>query len=151
MLPEAQAYSDRLRDRRKEILKCVQGLDAAGLEWKPRMPDTNSLAVLAFHSLGAERNWLHAVVGQKAIERNREAEFRVRAKDVISLPAMYAAVAEESEQILAALAPEELNAVRAYRNRDLTVRWCILHVLEHYSEHLGQMWLTRQLYENSRD
>lgn len=151
MLPEVLSYVDRLRDRRKEILKCVQDLDAAALQWRPPMPDTNSLAVLAFHSLGAERQWLHAVVGNRTIQRDREAEFRARAQDVASLPVMVAAVAEESERILTALTPAELDARRTHRNRDLSVRWCILHILEHYSEHLGQMWLTRQWYENSRD
>jgi hypothetical protein len=26
------------------------------------------------------------------------------------------------------------------------VRWCILHVIEHYAQHLGHMQLTRQLW-----
>lgn len=146
MLPEVQTYIERLRDRRMEIVKATYDLDAPALEWKPPLPDTNSLIVLAVHSLGAERNWLQAVVGNKTIERDRAAEFRARAQMAPVLPSLYETVAKESEKILAALTEEEMDAVRPYRNQSYSVRWCILHVLEHYSEHLGQMWLTRQLY-----
>ncbi len=148
MLPEVQSYVDRLRDRRNEVLKVISDLDAEALEWKPPLPDTNSLIVLAVHSLGAERNWIHAVAGQKAIERDRAAEFRARGQMAPVLPSLYDTATKESEKILSALTAEDLDAMRTHRNRQASVRWCILHVLEHYSEHLGQMWLTRQLYAN---
>ncbi len=150
MLPEVQTYVDRLRDRRTEVLRAVQDLELDGLDWKPPVPDTNSLIVLAVHSLGAERQWLHAVIGNRMIERDRDAEFRAHGQIVTVLADLYATAANESEGILAALTSEELDAMRTYRSHTHSVRWCILHVLEHYSEHLGQMWLTRQLYENRR-
>ncbi len=151
MLPEVQSYIERLRDRRAEILKVIEGLDAAALDWTPLPGAANSLVVLAVHSVGAERNWLHGVVGQQEIERDRDAEFRARAPEAAALKAMYAAVALQSEQVLAALTEQELGASRTSRQgRTVGVRWAILHILEHYSEHLGQMQLTRQLYENQR-
>ncbi len=151
MLPEVQSYIERLGDRRAEILKAIDGLDEAALDWTPLPGEANSLAVLAVHSLGAERNWLHGIVGQKKIERDREAEFRARAEDLSTLKAMYAAAALTTEQILASLTEQELDSPRwTQQNRPVKVRWAILHVLEHYSEHLAQIWLTRQLYENRK-
>lgn len=150
MLPEVQTYIERLSDRRAEILKAIEGLDNTALDWTPLPGEANSLAVLAVHSLGAERNWIHGVVGQKKIERDRDAEFRARAQDAATLQAMYAAAALTSEQILDDLKEQDLDAVRTTRQRTVTVRWAILHILEHYSEHLAQMWLTRQLYENRK-
>ncbi|MBI4785643.1 MAG: DUF664 domain-containing protein [Chloroflexi bacterium] len=148
MLPEVQLYLERLQDRRAEMLKALDGLDADALDWKPLSADANSVTVLAVHSLGAERRWLHEVVGGTKIQRDRDAEFRTRAADVGALKAMYAAAALESEQILTQLSAEDMDATRKLPKDSCTVRWAILHVLEHYSEHLAQMWLTRQLWEN---
>ena len=148
MLSEIQTYLERLSDRRTAILKTLDGLDADALDWKPLSTDANSLTVLAVHSLGAERRWLHQVVGGKKIQRDRDAEFRARAQDVAALKAMYAAAAVESEHILSQLSAEDMDATRKLPQGSHTVRWAILHVLEHYCEHLAQMYLTRQLWEN---
>jgi uncharacterized damage-inducible protein DinB len=148
MLPEVELYLERLQDRRAEILKALAGLEDEALDWKPLSSDSNSLAVLAIHSLGAERRWLHQIVGGRKIERDREAEFRARAKDVPTLNAMYAAAALQSHQILSQLKAEEMEMLHHGALEPCTTRWAILHVLEHYSEHLAQMWLTRQLWEN---
>ncbi len=152
MLPEVETYAERLQDRRAELLKALDGLDADGLNWKPLPEGTNSIAVLATHSLGSEREWIHQMVGGKQIERNRKAEFTTRFEDsaspVDSLKAMYAAVALQSQNVLAALQAADLDTARTTRQGLRTVRWCILHSLEHYTEHLAQIWLTRQLWEN---
>ncbi|MCI0475497.1 MAG: DinB family protein, partial [Anaerolineales bacterium] len=115
--------------------------------WHPLPEETNSLYALAFHSLGAERRWIHEVVGQRQIERDRAAEFRARGDDVPSLRALFDAVTRDSEEILARLVEADLDAVRP-EPKPHAVRWCILHIIEHYNEHLGQMRLTRQLWEN---
>ncbi len=148
MLSEIQTYLERLEDRRAAVLKTLDGLEITALEWRPLPADVNSLAALGIHCLGAERRWLHEVVGGNKIERDREAEFRARAEDVTSLHALYAAAALESRGILKQLTKSDLDAVRPLPRESRTVRWCILHIIEHYSEHLGQMLLTRQLWEN---
>lgn len=147
MLSEISTYISVLRERRAEILQTLEGLSPDALNWRPLPEETNSLYALAFHSLGAERRWLHAVVGQRRIERDREAEFRARGDDVAALCALYDVVAADSEEILAHLVEADLEAVRQEPQAH-SVRWCILHVIEHYNEHLGQMRLTRQLWEN---
>jgi uncharacterized damage-inducible protein DinB len=141
---------ERLQDRRGEILKTLDGLNDTALDWKPLPAETNSLAALAVHSLGAERWWLHEIVGGKKVARDREAEFHARAENVTALKAEYANVAVESEQILSQLTGTEMEARRSVRSKTHSVRWCILHVLEHYNEHWGQMQLTRQLWENQK-
>jgi hypothetical protein len=147
MLSEISTYISIMRERRAEMLQTLEGLGADALNWRPLPEETNSLYTLAFHSLGAERRWIHAVVGQRSIEREREAEFRARGDDVSALRALYDVVAGDSEEILARLVEADLDAVRQ-EPKPHSVRWCILHVVEHYDEHLGQMRLTRQLWEN---
>ena len=101
--------------------------------------------MLAVHSLGAERKWIHQVVGKRNIERDRAAEFRTRAETAPIISAQYAAVALASEDILEALTEKDLNL--EYEGH--TVRWCIVRIVEHYYEHVGQMTLTRQLWEQA--
>lgn len=148
MLSEAETYLDRLKDRRAQVLRVLDGLDASALDWKPLDAQVNSLAVLSVHCLGSERHWVHEIIGGRKIERDREAEFRARAIEVASLQAMYAAAALESEHVLSQLTTSDMDALRGNPPHTHTVRWCLLHVVEHYSEHVAQMWLTRQLWEN---
>jgi len=143
MLPEVQAYIERLRAARAEVFETLEGSNADALNWHPLPDETNSLFALATHGLGAERRWLHEQVGRQKIERDRAAEFHARGEDVAALRAAYDTVARESEAILARLVETDMEALREKN----TVRWCILHVIEHYNEHLGQMRLTRQLWE----
>ena len=149
MLAEVETYIERLRDARAETLTTLEGLGVDALNWHPLPDESNSLYALATHSLGAERGWLHELVGQRAIERDRAAEFRARGDDIAALREAYDMVTRASEEILARLAESDMAALRGKdaSNRH-TVRWCILHIVEHYSEHLGQMRLTRQLWEN---
>ena len=144
MVSEVQLHVELLRAARAEILKTLDGLSADALNWHPLPDETNSLYALATHLLGAERRWLHQEIGQQEIERDRDAEFRARGEEGAALRPMYQSVARESELILARLVESDMDARREKR----TVRWCILHVIEHYNEHLGQMRLTRQLWEN---
>jgi uncharacterized damage-inducible protein DinB len=148
MLAEVALYIRLLRERRAVILETLAGLSADALNWCPLPDATNSLYALAVHALGAERHWIHAVVGGRAVERDRAAEFRARGDDVAALRAQSAAVARTSEEILGQLTEAEMDAPRGAAPNTHPVRWCILHIIEHDNEHLGQMRLTRQLWEN---
>ncbi len=149
MIPEVQTYQERLNELRKQVLQALDEMDAKGLNWQPTRKDTNSVYVLATHLIGSERHWIHENVGQRKVDRDRDAEFRARGKDAAGLRATYDAVALESHSVLAALdtaAMDRLCETPRYSTR--TVRWCLLHIIEHYSEHLGHMRLTRQMWES---
>lgn len=149
MIPEVQTHSERLRELRGQVLHTLEGLGADALNWKPLPADTNSVFVLVTHLLGAERHWLHEVVGQRKIERDRDAEFCARGEDTAALRAAYDVTARASEEILTRLAASDMDALRdAGHYGSRTVRWSILHMIEHYCEHLAQMRLTRQLWES---
>lgn len=149
MVPAIKTYIEILRVRRADILKTLEGLNEEALNWRPLPNEANSLYALALHSLGAERQWIHEIIGGRKIERDREAELRAQARAVTALRAQYDAAANESEEVLARLTLTELETMRAaMRYGEQSVRWCILRVIEHYNEHLGQMLLTRQLWEN---
>jgi len=149
MVPAIKTYIEILRARRADVLNTLNGLSEDALNWQPLPDDTNSIYALAVHTLGAERKWIHEIIGGRKIERDREAEFHALATDLRSLRAQYDITANKSEEILAHLILTELETTRqAMRYGEQSVRWCILRVIEHYNEHLGQMWLTRQLWES---
>ncbi|MBI5032357.1 MAG: DUF664 domain-containing protein [Chloroflexi bacterium] len=149
MLPAVELYEQLMRDRRANVLKILDGLDADALNWHPLSDATNSLYALAVHALGAERHWIHERTGGRKIERDRAAEFRAKGDDVAVLRAQYENVAQVSKEILERLTEAEVDVLRDDGKKDkFTFRFCILHIIDHYAEHVGQMALTRQLWEN---
>jgi uncharacterized damage-inducible protein DinB len=150
MLPETQAYVDTLRELRGKVLKTLEGLNAAALNWTPTNDATNSLFVLGTHCIGSEHGWIFETFHQGPKTRNRPGEFLAKGEDLSALRAEYERTARESEVILQPLTEAGLEATRDTPNHGaVTGRWIMLHVIRHYSEHLGQMYLTRQLWESN--
>ncbi len=147
MLPAVHVYQRELQEERKRIVQALEGLSPDALNWQPLPQNTNSLFVLATHLLGSEREWLHHTVGNRNVERDRAAEFRAQGDDVAALRAQFADVGRETDEVLSQLREEEMDVMHTGPRGRYTVRWCILHVLEHYAEHAAHMELTRQLWE----
>ncbi|MGE5139872.1 MAG: DinB family protein [Rudaea sp.] len=144
---EIETYLARLTGLRSEVWETLEDLDTAALNWTPLPEGTNSLLVLATHSLGAEHGWIAEVVGREPKTRIRANEFRARGSGLEQLRERFEATARESERILSGLNESDLNETREGTSGEtVTVRWAIIHVIEHYAEHLGQMSLTRQLW-----
>lgn len=150
MLPEISEYLEHLRALRGKVLQTLDGPDADALNWTPTGEGTNSLFVLATHCIGSEHGWMFEILGRGEPTRNRPAEFLARGDDLTALREQYARVAQETETLLAARTLDDLTTMRTRTPYgDVSERWIILHVIAHYSEHLGQMFLTRQLWENT--
>ena len=120
------------------------------LNWRPIEGEddhaTNSLAVMAAHAAGAEHYWLHEVIGRQPATRQRDLEFKTVVEDASHLTEKFAENAETSRQILAALSADDLDGSREVHDRTVTVRWAILHVIDHTALHLGHMQITYQLW-----
>jgi uncharacterized damage-inducible protein DinB len=146
--PEVEAYVQKLRELRAEVLKLCDGLPAEALNWKPPAPDTNSIFAITTHIVGSETAWIHQVVGGIDVKRNRSAEFTASGTDLTALKGRMDAVAQRSEVILYGLPDAEWRRSRdtMYGPRD--ARWCVLHSIHHTACHIGHIQLTRQLWEN---
>jgi uncharacterized damage-inducible protein DinB len=158
-IPEVQAYLTQLRDLRAELLKWCDSLPADALNWRPLahplkgtepITDTNSIYVMATHVIGSEAWWLQQIIGGMDVHRNRDAEFVATGDDLAALLVRLNAVAMQSETVLSKLAEADLDGERDTTLGKHTVRWCILHVIEHTSRHIGHIELTRQLWENQK-
>jgi hypothetical protein len=89
----------------------------------------------------------------EARERDREAEFRVREVGVDLLRERLADNLEYARSVLDKFTVRDLEATRvsARDGRSFTLAWALLHALEHTTLHLGQIQITRQLWEQSGD
>ena len=145
-------YINFLQEHHNNILETLDGLPPAALDWTPG-PDTNSISVLVFHLTGAERYWIGDVAAQDPTERDRDAEFRVHDVEMDVLKKRLADNLEYARNTLNKFTIQDLETTRvsARDGRKFTVAWALLHALEHTTLHLGQIQITRQLWEQSKD
>ena len=150
MLPEVQAYLTDLGELRDQVKILLEGLHQEALDWRPIEGEgelaTNSLTAMVVHLVGSETYWMKEIIGGKRIVRDRDAEFVTQGLSVSELQTTIVAAAKMTVEILSPLTEKPLEEVRKWRDRSVSVRWCILHVIEHYAQHLGHMQLTRQLW-----
>jgi uncharacterized damage-inducible protein DinB len=143
-----QEYLKILQTCHTDILKAVDGLPSAALDWVPGK-EMNSINVLVFHLTGAEQYWISDVTAQKPTSRDRDAEFKVHDVDVSVLKKRLEDNLTFVGSVLETLNLTDLESPRISPRdgREVTVAWALLHALEHSMLHLGQIQLTRQLWE----
>lgn len=146
---------DAVRENAREILseqkssmrEIVSGLGDEGLNWLPAGNDeTNSIAQMLSHALEAER-FLAATAVDASIDRNREAQFKVSGVSESDLLATIDQTEAMVNGFLGQLTADHLSKEIARPGRSRTGGWWLLHAIEHSREHIGQAYLTRQLYE----
>jgi uncharacterized damage-inducible protein DinB len=144
-------YINLLQERHKGILEALEGLQPAALDWTPG-PDMNSISVLVFHLTGAERYWIGDVAAQDPAERDRDAEFKVHDEEMDILKKRLGDNLEYARNKLNEFTIQDLETTRisARDGHNFTVAWALLHALEHATLHLGQIQITRQLWEQSK-
>ncbi len=152
-MPDPHLTSARavLRDARDDMRAAVEGLPTDALNWRPTPDDTNSIAVLAIHSLSSTRHWLSVAVDEPLPSRDRDSEFEATARD----PAELLHFVDSATAVCLSLIDEkrvvDWSALRSHwddkQETKLFAAWALRHALEHLREHVGQISLTRQLWE----
>ena len=142
--PLVRALMSTTRDRHEDMRALVQGLADGGLTWSPA-EDAPALAGLALHILDVERYVVSVATGE---EMGWTGERGTHIRDAATEDDLVAAIEEMDRRIAAALGRltnEHLAALTAAG--DTTVGEAILEDLDHVAVHVGQMQLTRHLYE----
>lgn len=133
-----RAVHDQMREH-------VRGMDHGTLNWKP-LPLANSVAVLIVHTLGSEREVIHAVRSVTA-ERDRDAEFKAEAEseDLLAL----LDEADRGLELLDSITATDLAELHPRGDRPPRpgLDW-LLSNYGHAREHLAQIELTKQLYDS---
>ncbi len=153
MDPFLAAARATFRQQQQAFQTLVAGLPVDALNWQPAS-DANSLAVLVTHAWGAAEAWTLRAAGRE-MARDRAAEFRAKA-DAAALETLLKEGAARIEVALNAIDPATLGRVRfgpstqPPSDEEYTAARCVLHAVEHAQEHLGQAYLTRQLWQAQR-
>ena len=154
MISELDNYLERIEDLRGQVSGLLADLPAEALNWRPIEGKddhvTNSLAVLAAHLAGAEHFWIAEVVGGRPETRDRDAEFATVATSNAEIIQLLEKNALETREVFSTLSNSDLNGTRQTKGRIVPVRWCILHVIDHTSLHLGHMQITYQLWAGGK-
>ncbi len=154
ILPEVENYLQVIESVRGQVKDLVADLPPEALNWCPLAGDdhaTNSLAVITTHIAGSEHFWIGEVVGRHPATRIRESEFVALVDNTTLLINLLDKVGQETRQVLTALTPYELTEIRQARKElEVSVRWAILHVIEHTALHLGHLQITKQLWLDSQ-
>jgi uncharacterized damage-inducible protein DinB len=151
--PFLAAARTTLRQQRRAFETVIAGLPVEALDWQPAR-DANSLTVLVTHTWGAAEAWTLRAAGRE-MARDRAAEFRAKA-DAAGLQTLLRKGGARIEAALDAIDPATWGRVRVgpstlpSSDEEYTAAHCVLHAVEHAQEHLGQAYLTRQLWEAQR-
>jgi len=154
MNEESANYLDRIEDLRSQVSSLIANLPIEALNWRPidgkDGQATNSLAVLTAHIAGAEHFWIGEVIGNHPKTRDRDEEFAAIVNNAAELIHLLEKNGPETREVLSTLNESELNGTRQTRDRIIPVRWCVLHVIDHTSLHLGHMQITYQLWAGGK-
>jgi hypothetical protein len=154
--PFIEAARVMFADSADAFIEGVSGRSADHLNWSPPWGETNSMGVIATHAFGSARSWFACAMGAELPERDRDAEFRTVVGSVDEFVAELEAVRSDCEAYLVSDEPaigwSELRPTHARPSASAGERetgsWAMIHALEHLREHLGQLWLTDELYRS---
>ena len=142
-------YLGLLKKCHDDIFQAVDGLPAAAVDWIPGQ-EMNSIGVLLTHIIGSERYLIGDIVAQESSNRNRDTEFEAHDVELNILKQRLADNLEYARTVVEKMTLQELESKRVSpTGREHTVAWGLLHGLEHATLHLGQIQLTRQLWEQA--
>jgi len=152
MNAELTVYTEELKHLLDRLVQSLEGLTGEQLNWRPPAPETNSIFVIATHTMGNLEAWVLGIVCAQPIERDRPAEFASSGQDAAPLVARARELGRRFEEALATLS-EPLDAMREPQQqhwgigqtRPVSIREGFMHTIEHAAIHLGEIGVTRDL------
>lgn len=148
---EIESLSHQIESILTRLCDCLEGLSEAQLNWRPPIDGANSMTVICAHTLGNARAFVLGIACGQPMGRDRPAEFRASGRDAAQLLENGKRLSQEIDAALAALEPSALNRRMVPPKElwgegepfEISVREALLHVVEHASIHLGELYLTR--------
>ena len=143
-LTPAEIFLGRARyllgtEYRTKLRLAVEALPDAALWWRAN-EESNSVGNLLLHLNGNVRQWMLSGVAGQANERHRAEEFAARTGGSASaLLTELNRTLDDVDRALSAVTSEQLTESRTIQGREITVLDAVLHVVEHFSYHLGQI------------
>ena len=132
-----------------KIERCLELLTDEQIWWRANS-QSNSIGNLVLHLSGNARQWIACGVGGAADARDRDAEFAQR--EMISreeLRSLLKQTLGEVDRTLTQLDTDKLLETRTIQGLEVSVLEAILHVVEHFSMHTGQIILITKILAES--
>ncbi len=121
------------------LIRCLDELTDEDIWWRPH-ESANSVGNLVLHLAGNVGQWINSGLGGTPDARNRNAEFSERGpvsrKELVD---RIVRTLGEADATLARFDPSRLLEVRNFQVYEVTCLDAISHVVEHFSQHLGQV------------
>jgi len=135
-----------LRDYQAKIERCLGLLNDEQIWWRANA-ESNSIGNLLLHLSGNVRQWIVVGLGVAADTRDRDSEFAQReAISQSELLARLTQTLQEADATLAAFDPEKLLQKFSIQGLEVPALEAILHVVEHFSMHTGQIILMAKMF-----
>ena len=136
LLTDARAL---LRSYLTKVERCLELLGEDDVWWRANEA-SNSIGNLMLHLDGSTRMWILRVAGGRQVVRDRDSEFAERGPIPRSaLLARLRATLAEVDEVLATLTERILLERRPSTQGEVTVLWAVLHGVEHFAMHTGQI------------
>jgi hypothetical protein len=129
-------------------------VDDACVTWVPPAPDTNAIAGIVRHLLGATASWVTRALGEELGGRDRLAELRAT-DGAGELAGHVDRALEDLRRRFARLESVDPASLRRFElatrpgPREESAAWCVQRAVIHAGEHWGQAQLTRQWYDQA--
>ncbi len=136
-----------LGDYLPKIERCVDLLTDEQIWWRAN-PASNSIGNLLLHLSGNVRQWILVGLGGAPDTRDRDAEFAQR--DMIPRDDLLARLRDtlrEADQTLARFDEARLLERFTIQGLEVSALLAILHVVEHFSMHTGQIILLAKMFK----
>lgn len=129
-----------------KIERCLELLSDEQIWWRPN-PESNSIGNLLLHLSGNVRQWIVSGIGGVSDARDRDTEFAERAiLPRNELLARLKQTLSEADTALANFDSERLLERMQIQGCDVTALEAMLHVVEHFSMHTGQIILMSKIF-----
>lgn len=131
-----------------KIKLSIADLPQAGLDWSPKQ-GVGSPCMVISHIAGAERYWIAEVVGQEQAVRRAGTVYRVTGLDANELCKRLEGSLSYCRKVLQKfeLTDLDIKRISPRDGQEVTVRWALLHVIEHTVNHQWDINFTWQLWE----
>lgn len=128
-----------------KIERCIELLSDEQIWWRPNA-ESNSIGNLLLHLSGNARQWIVCGLGDASDQRDRDAEFTQR--EVIARDELLSRLKltiRDADATLASFHPDKLLKKHKIQGLEVTALEAILHVVEHFSMHTGQIILLTKM------
>ena len=129
-----------------KIERCLEVLSDEQVWWRAN-EQSNSVGNLLLHLSGNVRQWIVCGLGGASDSRDRDSEFAQRS--VIPREELFGRLkqtVDEAVSVLGRLDPDRLLEERRIQGLEVSMIDAVLHVVEHFSMHTGQIILMTKMF-----